>query len=140
MIRLAIQTRPRGQQRARHAARVWAGRRVVTTYTPQPTRAAVSEIRNAWMAAGRERVPDGVPFRIRVDAQMRRPDSHARKDGSPTRAYREVPHRPDVDNILKLVMDALQPDCFADDAACVEAVVTKAYGASDLLLISIDWR
>lgn len=70
---------------------------------------------------------------------MRRPDSHTTRSGTATRAYREVPRRPDVDNILKLALDALQPDCFADDADCVEASVSKTYGEEDRLTVRIDW-
>lgn len=109
------------------------------TYTPQATRLAAAQIHTAWVAAGSERVPDGVAFRISVIATMRRPDSHTRKDGSPSSQYREVPVRPDIDNVLKLVLDALQPDCFANDAMCVEATISKRYGSEDSTSIQIEW-
>ena len=70
---------------------------------------------------------------------MKRPVSHLRSNGTATRAYRETPRRPDVDNILKLVLDALQPDCFDDDWACAEAIVRKKYGTDEGLDISIVW-
>jgi Holliday junction resolvase RusA-like endonuclease len=132
--------KPRGQERARHAVRqTFGGKRSVVTYTPPQTRAASAEIRAAWIEAGMPQVPDGVPFSINVEALMRRPASHHRKDGTPTSAYRQIPSMPDVDNILKLVLDALQPVCFVDDRACWAASVTKAYADEDRLLIDIDW-
>lgn len=129
-----------GQERARHAVRqTFGGLRAVVTYTPPRTRSAVAEIRDAWIAAGQPVVPDAVPFSIRVAALMRRPASHHRKDGTRTSAYREIPARPDVDNVLKLVLDALQPVCFADDRHCWAASVTKAYADEDRVLVEIDW-
>lgn len=140
MIRLDVETRPKGQERARHAVRTDAtGRRRVVTYTTAKTRAAADEIRAAWIAAGRPCVPDGAAFRVEVEAVMRRPASHTTSRGTPTRAYREIPRTPDVDNILKLALDALQPVCFADDSACIEARVTKRYAGEDRMIITIDW-
>jgi Holliday junction resolvase RusA-like endonuclease len=140
MIRLVINARPMGQERARHAVRqTFGGKRSVVTYTPPRTRAAVSEIRAVWIEAGQPVVPDGVPFSVRVTALMRRPVSHHRKDGTRTSAYREIPGTQDVDNILKLVLDALQPVCFSDDRACVSASVSKEYAGEDRLLVEIDW-
>lgn len=140
MIRLSVRTVPRGQERAGRVVRVdQTGRPRVLAYTPARTRAAVNEIRSEWIAAGRPQVPCGVPFTIRVDATMLRPQNHTRRDGTATRNYREVPRRPDVDNVLKLVLDALQPDCFADDSACQEATVRKQYGDHNALEIHINW-
>lgn len=137
---ILVDSRPRGQERARHATRTTrTGKRVSVTYTPTRTRVAVQEIRVAWMTQGRHQVPTDTPFSVSVEATMRRPSSHTRKDGSATRAYREAPRTPDVDNILKLVLDALQPDCITDDALCVDARATKAYGADDALRIHITW-
>ena len=118
---------------------LFGGKRSVVTYTPPRTRAAVADLRAVWIEAGQPVVPDGVPFSIRVTALMRRPVSHHRKDGKRTGAYREIPGTPDVDNILKLVLDALQPVCFVDDRACWNASVSKAYAQEDRLLIEIDW-
>lgn len=139
-IRLRLHTVPRGQERARYRVMSTAGgRNLPVAYTPARTRAAAHEIRAEWVAAGRPRVPDGQHFRIVVEAIMQRPASHTRKDGSPGSAWLDVPRRPDVDNILKLVLDALQPDCFANDALCREATVAKRYGDKNRLDITIDW-
>lgn len=140
MIRIYVPTIPRGQERAGRVIRIDAsGRPRVLAYTPNRTRTAVNEIRDEWVRTGRPTVPDGTPFTIRVDATMLRPDSHTRRDGTATRNYREVPRRPDVDNILKLVLDALQPDCFKDDSACQTATVCKRYGDYNALDIRIEW-
>jgi Holliday junction resolvase RusA-like endonuclease len=140
MIRIYVPTIPRGQERAGRVVRIdGSGRPRVLAYTPHKTRLAVNEIRNEWIRLGRQKVPDDKPFTIRVNATMLRPDSHTRRDGSATRNYRDVPRRPDVDNILKLVLDALQPDCFKDDSACQMATVCKQYGDHNALEILIEW-
>lgn len=85
------------------------------------------------------RVPAGSTFSIVVEAVIKRPESHTRKDGSPTTAWAEAPRRPDVDNVLKLVLDALQPHCFADDALCREAATAKRYGSENRIDVTISW-
>jgi Holliday junction resolvase RusA-like endonuclease len=140
MIRMTVPMRPRGQERARHAVRTTAtGGRYAVTYTPQATRDAAARIRAAWVDAGAVCVPAGEAFTVEVVATTRRPDAHTLKTGAPSKAHRSHPRRPDVDNLLKLVLDALQPDCFADDALCVTATVAKGYGDEDSIAITIAW-
>lgn len=141
MIRLRIEMEPRGQQRAGRTVRSDAtGRPRIVTYTPELTRSAVNRIRAAWAESGSQKVPAGVPFRIVVIATAKRPSSHTKRDGSPSASWAAIPRRPDVDNILKLVLDALQPCCFADDAACSEATVVKMYGAENSVDVTISWN
>lgn len=136
---LRVRMRPVGQERARHATHYRAGKRVAVTYTPPRTRAAADQIRAEWIAAGRPRVPIGRSFRVEVEALTRRPDSHTRADGSPAAAWRDTPRRPDVDNVLKLCLDALQPECIPDDALCADARVSKAYAERDEVRIVVHW-
>jgi Holliday junction resolvase RusA-like endonuclease len=67
----------------------------------------------------------GEPLHVVIDAVFRRPKSHMRKSGVKADAPR-LP-RPDVDNIAKAVLDALQ-DVMGDDTLVARLVVEKSYG------------
>ena len=60
-----------------------------------------------------------------IDAVFERPKSHMRKTGVKADAPK-LP-RPDVDNIAKAVLDALQ-DVMGDDSFVGRLVVEKSYG------------
>jgi Holliday junction resolvase RusA-like endonuclease len=65
------------------------------------------------------------PLNVVIDAVFERPKSHMNKAGVKATAPR-LP-RPDVDNIAKSVLDALQ-DVIGDDTNVARLVVEKSYG------------
>jgi Holliday junction resolvase RusA-like endonuclease len=67
----------------------------------------------------------GEPLNVVIDAVFKRPKSHMRKSGVKADAPR-LP-RPDVDNLAKAVLDALQ-DVIGDDTNVARLVVEKSYG------------
>ena len=67
----------------------------------------------------------GEPLNVVIDAVFERPKSHLTKTGVKPTAPR-LP-RPDVDNLAKAVLDALQ-DVIGDDTLVARLVVEKSYG------------
>jgi len=67
----------------------------------------------------------GDPLYVVIDAVFVRPKSHMTKAGVKATAPR-LP-RPDVDNIAKAILDALQ-DVIGDDTNVARLVVEKSYG------------
>jgi len=67
----------------------------------------------------------GEVLNVVIDAVFERPKSHMRKSGVKADAPK-LP-RPDVDNIAKAVLDALQ-DVMGDDSLVGRLVVEKSYG------------
>ncbi len=65
------------------------------------------------------------PLNVVIDAVFERPKSHMTKTGVKPTAPR-LP-RPDVDNLAKAVLDALQ-DVIGDDTHVARLVVEKSYG------------
>jgi Holliday junction resolvase RusA-like endonuclease len=65
------------------------------------------------------------PLNVVIDAVFERPKSHMNKAGVKPTAPR-LP-RPDVDNLAKAVLDALQ-DVIGDDTLVARLVVEKSYG------------
>jgi len=68
----------------------------------------------------------GEPIDVVIDAVFERPKSHMLKSGVKATAPR-LP-RPDVDNVAKAVLDALQ-DVMGDDSLVARLVVEKSWGA-----------
>jgi Holliday junction resolvase RusA-like endonuclease len=67
----------------------------------------------------------GEPLSVVIDAVFERPKSHLNKSG--VKATAPVLPRPDVDNVAKAVLDALQ-DVMGDDSMVARLVVEKSYG------------
>jgi Holliday junction resolvase RusA-like endonuclease len=92
-----------------------------------PAKHPVHAYRQSLAAAARDAglIDTGEPLHVVIDAVFQRPKSHMRKSGVKADAPR-LP-RPDVDNIAKAVLDALQ-DVMGDDTNVARLVVEKSYG------------
>ena len=129
-------------------------------YTPKETREAEDAIWDAyadacvsgWKADGVfhvgqgdvVRAPAGVPVRVNVSAWAALPKSTPKRVG-----WRPFTKRPDVDNVAKLVLDALNPDrgrrwgAWSDDAQVtwltVHKVAETRNGPFTQVVVSWPW-
>lgn len=92
-----------------------------------PSKHPVHEYRTQIAAAARDAglTETGEPLSVVIDAVFARPKSHLRKSGVKPDAPK-LP-RPDVDNLAKAVLDALQ-DVVGDDTCVARLVIEKSYG------------
>ena len=122
MIRLELSGRPEGKGRPRFGK----GGRV---FTPQATKLAEGRIIDAWTDAGQPRL-DG-PIRLGLLLEVARPKGHYTTKGTLSAEGKRKPRptgkKPDVDNALKLVMDALNKRAYRDDVDVVEASVYRTW-------------
>lgn len=51
---------------------------------------------------------------------------------------RPMPHKPDIDNLVKAVLDACNGIAYKDDAAVVEVYAKKRYGTEDGVMVAIE--
>ncbi len=121
VIRLVLSGQPEGKKRPKFGkGRVW---------TPKETQLAEGNIIRRWEEAGEPRMPDDAALRIEVVLYIARPATHRKRDGSLSaeglRHPRPENKKPDVDNALKLVMDALNQRAYKDDVRVVEALVER---------------
>lgn len=100
------------------------------TFTPRETVLAEQTIRAAWEGVGSPRLPDGPVF-LRVTIGVERPRSHFKRDMTLTaegvRNPRPSRQKPDVDNAIKLVMDALNTRAWRDDVQIVDAHIDRVW-------------
>jgi Holliday junction resolvase RusA-like endonuclease len=80
-------------------------------------------------------VAQGEPLNVVIDAVFERPKSHLNKAAVKPTAPR-LP-RPDVDNLAKAVLDALQ-DVIGDDTCVARLVVEKSYGTEARTTVRIS--
>jgi Holliday junction resolvase RusA-like endonuclease len=113
---LTLDGRPQGKPRARFTA----GQR---PYPDRKQKLAEGEIRRVWQQAGSPRMIDG-PLEMWLELFVSRRAGHFKRDGSlSTEGERNpFPHKqkPDADNALKLVCDALNTLAWRDDVRFVD--------------------
>lgn len=103
----------------------------VKTYTPDRTVSYENLVRLAWWNSGQEKMEGNLQAIIK--AHFKIPSSvskkkHAELLGKP------YPHKPDADNIAKIVLDSLNGGNAYDDDACVTRLeVEKVYDESDFM-------
>lgn len=125
---------PKGKARPRFS------RRSGTVYTPSKTARYEKEIRDSFLAAGGKMIPDGSYVTVAVDAYFKIPKSYAKGKRLACKYNINRPDKkPDIDNILKVVLDALNGLAYEDDKQVVEVRCRKLYSRSTgFLKISVS--
>lgn len=101
------------------------------TFTDAATVQAERDVLGCWQAAGAVRLPD-VAVHLDVTVLCERPKSHVRRDGSLSAEGLRHPHpenqKPDFDNLLKMIADALNGRAWRDDVQIVSARFSREWG------------
>lgn len=123
--------KPQGKARPRFT-------RTGHAYTPDSTREYEDMVRMAYIAAEGHKIPAGVPVSVDITAWYAIPKSAPKKLRERMASGEFVPlTRPDVDNCLKVVLDALNGLAWHDDAQITQATVRKVYGISPMVRVEI---
>lgn len=78
------------------------------------------------------------PLLLRIDFNFKRPKSHFTSKGELTRfAPREYTKKPDIDNLIKFVLDALNGHLYVDDAQIISLAARKLYAENDGIEIRV---
>lgn len=123
IVQFTVPGEQRGKERPRFVKAT--GR----TYTPQRTLAQEARVREAWHQAGRPDLGTG-PLRAVLVVALERPAGHFRVNGELSAAGRRAPYpvrKPDVDNLLKGYLDALNGVAYRDDSQVVDALVRRVW-------------
>lgn len=89
-------------------------------YTPDRTAEAMGAVRDAYVAAGGEPAPSGTPVGILIMTARPLPKSRPKRVSEERDTF-----KPDVDNIAKLVLDALTGVAWDDDTQVTDLRVVK---------------
>lgn len=110
-----------------------------TTYTPQKTKKYEEIIKNTFQEKYGLRINPSVnEIHIKIDVEYAPPKSISKKKKAELIDWKQgYMHKPDVDNIAKAILDALNGVVWLDDKQVVELLVSKAYGKEDKINIEI---
>ena len=128
-----VEGQPQGKARPRFS------RRSGTVYTPSKTARYEKEIRQAYISAGGKMIPDGSYAVVIMDAYFEIPKSYVKgKRLACERNINRPDKKPDIDNVLKAVLDALNGVAYEDDKQVIEVTCRKWYSrSSGFLMIQI---
>ena len=120
-------------QQSRHAFKTKAG----AVVTPQEPKVVVyrGDIRIGWG----EPAPTRNPVRLRVEFSFRRPQYHVDSRGSvkPKWADARFTGKPDLDKLVRSVMDALTGYAFVDDSQVIEVEASKRFSETEQTFVSL---
>jgi Holliday junction resolvase RusA-like endonuclease len=105
-------------------------------YTDSETIAAQNQI--AWAAKAAGAKPSPQPCTLKVMALFKLPESWSTKKKSEMSGT-PYTSKPDSDNGLKLIADALNGIAYHDDAQCYSMEITKLYGEEDWIEVVIEY-
>lgn len=136
-MRIEVFGQPQGKQRAKVSMRGGFAR----AYTPEKTASYENLINLSYIKAldGRQTPYWEKPVRIKITACYGIPKSFSKK--RVTEALKGVIRpqtKPDIDNVVKVVCDALNNVAYHDDKQVIEVVACKFYSNEPKLVIEID--
>lgn len=103
-------------------------------YTDKKTKAAKDLIEAAWFAKTRTYITG--PVSVHIHAEYAPPASWSKRQKAAA-IGKWKPTKPDLDNVIKLVLDALSGAAFDDDKSIADLGASKTYGESDRLIITV---
>lgn len=125
---------PKGKGRPRAARRG----NFVTLYTPAETRSYEGMIRLAAERAMRGRLPIEGPVIMMMAAVFDVPKGYSKKRRAVAIESGEFPtKKPDLDNIAKVVVDAMNGVVFKDDCQIVSTRYSKVYGLAPMVAVTV---
>ncbi len=116
---------PVGKGRPRLSARGGFAR----AYTPAKTRQAEAEIASVASVAMGGRPPSESPVAVGIVAVHPVPQSWTKARKLAAMSGELVPARPDLDNVGKAVLDAMNGITYADDVQVIRLTLEKEFGA-----------
>lgn len=121
-MQFIVKGRPQGKKRPRFS------RVSRTVYTPRETISYENQIAMAFKAGGGRCVPEGQCVAVSVTAFFPVPKSYSKgKRKACIDGYIRPDKKPDIDNVLKVVLDALNGLAYDDDKQVIEAICRKYY-------------
>lgn len=110
-------------------------------FTPPANIISENDVRAVWREAGEPRLPDDTAIALDVLIHVARPAGHFRKGGAlSAEGFRHpVPRnqKPDLDNAVKLIMDALETRAYRNDVRIARVSAERRWGEWPETLITL---
>ncbi len=137
-ICFTVPGKPQGKARARTYYN--AKKKAMSSTTPDKTVLYENFIATRYMeAAGEQRFSDGAYIKARIQAFYEIPKSSSKVKKTAMLSGELLPtKKPDIDNIVKAVLDALNEVAYRDDTQVVELQVRKQYSERPRMEICLE--
>lgn len=134
MVTYMVEGNPVGKGRPRFAKRG----KFVSTYTPTKTRDYESIIKDAAKQAMGNSAPLETPVTVAIYITVPIPSSYSKKRTEACLKGSERPiKKPDIDNIAKCFLDAMNEIVYLDDTQVLTLHVTKVYGTVGMVEVMV---
>lgn len=132
-----VKGKPQGKARARTFYDERIGK--MRSVTPEGTRSYEELIRWSFVAAGGKYGGANVPFTVSIVARYSVPQAWSKSKREKALNGEICPQtKPDCDNIVKSVLDALNGVAYADDKQVVAVSCRKKYAAEPCVMVKIE--
>lgn len=133
-IKFNVLGEPKGKQRPRLCK--IRGQNVV--YTPKQTIEYEKKIRACYRRLLSEKFPRGTPLKINITALFPIPNRFNKEQKSKALNGKIQPtKKPDSDNIIKIILDALNDTAYFDDSQVCGINFIKKYGETPQIIVEI---
>lgn len=111
----------------------------VKAYTPEKTVSYENLVKLEYRRQCKDfRFPDGAPLDLRITAYYSIPKSASKKKRALMEQYKIRPmKKPDNDNIVKIIQDALNLIAYHDDVQIVDCQLRKFYSSNPRVVVTI---
>lgn len=131
-VELKIVGKPQGKQRPKFSRRG----KYVTTYTPDQTVSYENYVKLCWMQSGAEKLNGNI--KATVKAHFKIPASVSKKKHAELKNS-FYSHKPDADNLAKIILDSLNGGlAYDDDAQVVWLEVCKVYDDEEFVVLTLE--
>lgn len=135
MVEFIVNSEPKGKARARTVRNPHTNK--VHSYTPKGTVTYERLIRDSYIASGGKYFGEK-PLEIAIEAYYGIPKSYTKKEREAImRGELKPTKKPDCDNIIKMVCDALNEVAYKDDKQVICVSCNKYYSNTGYLHITI---
>lgn len=128
-----IYERAIGKERPRYSSRT---RRM---YTPEATRSFEEKVK--WSFTSKYNISMKLsekPFKAKITAIFKPADSLSKKKKEELIRKVDYTHKPDVDNIAKIILDSLNGLAYKDDSQVTALLVFKDYGEENKIIVELE--
>ena len=128
-MRLEIKGQPVGKGRPRLSR--------YGTYTPEKTKNYENYVKLCFINKYKDYTPTEKPLKTKITAFFEVPTSYSKKK---KKELIGQPHtsRPDIDNIVKIILDSLNKLAYKDDNQIAKLEVEKLYGEQAKVVLEIE--
>lgn len=128
-----ILEKPIGKQRPRYSSKT--GR----MYTPTKTSSFEEKVQWAFKSKYNiELELSTKPFKAKITAVFTPPKSMSKKKKEELLTKVDYTHKPDADNIAKIILDSLNGLAYKDDSQVSALLVLKDYGEEDKIIVELE--